>query len=161
MAVVTTAQGNSTLIFNAIILFPLAVNSDIRISELSFRIHTGATGSIRVGIYEGNPFFPYTLLYQSDEISTSVAELKTVSCDITLQKNKMYWLFYITNSSTVKLYIFQHYQIRALDGIIGTSATNNNSLRINYTYGSVPSTLEGLTIVKNFGYVPVINLKKY
>ena len=70
----TSAVNTQGPVINRINLLPFSVSDSITVDLARIRIATGATGGkMRIGIYEGNPFYPYTRLWQSDEILLDAA----------------------------------------------------------------------------------------
>jgi len=140
---------------NALVLSPLMVSSDINVQSITVRVVTAASGGrMYLAIYEGNPFYPLNQIWVSDEITHDTTGAKVATCNVVLRKGKIYWYGYVTDNTTVRLYMLTVSvmpQITAPD-ISTTVGMSNTCVRINYNYASPPLSLNGYTI-----YVSVLN----
>lgn len=140
---------------NALVLSPLMVSSDINVQSITVRVATAASGGrMYLAIYEGNPFYPLNQIWVSDEITHDTTGAKVATCNVVLRKGKIYWFGYVTDNTTVRLYMLTVSvmpQITAPD-ISTTVGMSNTCVRINYNYASPPLSLNGYTI-----YVSVLN----
>jgi len=140
---------------NALVLSPLMVSSDINVQSITVRVVTAASGGrMYLAIYEGNPFYPLNQIWVSDEITHDTTGAKVATCNVVLRKGKIYWFGYVTDNTTVRLYMLTVSvmpQITAPD-ISTTVGMSNTCVRINYNYASPPLSLNGYTI-----YVSVLN----
>lgn len=142
-------------------MLPFSVSDDITIDLAAMRIYVAsATGNMRIGIYEGNPFYPYTLVWQSEELSQSATGVLQVSCPVTLQRGKMYWFSYIGDNNTVRFYNYQTTVNPPIHGQSYISIPNFNIMTVSMSYGLLPTTLDGLSIYGDFKYFPIISLRK-
>lgn len=159
----TTGTGVTSVntVENRIIMNPIAVSDNITIDLMAVRIAVGyAGGKMRLAIYEGKPFYPFSLIWQSEEILIETASLKQVPLNLTLYKNKCYWLCVLPNTSNVKLYSFQVYQVTPISGNDAISTSSNSNLYVNYPYGILPTNLEGYVLNAQYTYVTNISLRK-
>lgn len=140
---------------DALVLSPLMVSSDINLQSITVRVVTAASGGrMYLAIYEGNPFYPLNQIWVSDEITHDTTGVKVATCNVVLRKGKIYWFGYVTDNTTVRLYMLTYNvmpHITAPD-ISTTSVMSNTCVRINYNYASPPLSLNGHTI-----YVSVLN----
>lgn len=159
----TTGTGitSGTITANRLLMYPISVSDNITIDLIACRVAVSyAGGEMRLAIYEGNPFYPYTLLWQSEGISQGTLGVIQISLNLTLYKNKCYWLCVIANNSNAKLYSFQVYQVAPLKGNDAISTSNHSILFADYPYGVLPSKLEGLLMYEQYNYIPNISLRK-
>lgn len=159
----TTGTGvtSGTITANRLLMYPISVSDNITIDLIACRVAVSyAGGEMRLAIYEGNPFYPYTLLWQSEGISQETLGVIQISLNLTLYKNKCYWLCVIANNSNAKLYSFQVYQVAPLKGNDAISTSSHSILFADYPYGVLPSKLEGLQMYAQYNYVPNISLRK-
>lgn len=150
-----TALSTTPPLANTLVLSPLMVSSDINVQSITVRVATAASGGrMYLAIYEGNPFYPLNQIWVSDEITHDTPGAKVATCNVVLRKGKIYWFGYVTDNTTVRLYMLTVNvmpQITAPD-ISTTLAMSNTCVRINYNYASPPLSLNGYTI-----YVSVLN----
>ena len=156
----SSANLTSALQMDKLIMIPFSVSDNITIDSAMLRVYTGiASTKIRIGIYEGSPFYPYGLIWASSEIATDTAGVKSSSIpNLVLQKNKMYWFAYIANSSEPRIYNYQTYQTAIIKA--ANAQAGYNELYIYMNYGEIPSNLDGLTMNDFYTYFPIISLKK-
>lgn len=146
---------------DAIMLIPFCVTDEVTIDLARMRVSTlYSGGKMRIGIYEGYPFYPYTSVFRSNELTQDIAGVKDTTASITLAKGKMYWFAFITNNVTVRMFSYQIYQLAPIKGNDAISSNIHSILFANYPYGALPENLEGLTLNAMYTYFPVISLRK-
>ena len=146
---------------DAIMLIPICLSDNVTIDYARTSVYTAfAGGKMRIGIYEGNPFYPYNLIWQSDEMTQDASGIKGAPASINLVKDKMYWFAFITNNITVRMYSYQIYQLSPIKGNDAVASNVLSILFANFSYGSLPATLDGLTVSEAYTYFPVISLRK-
>ncbi len=141
------SAGTVALAANTIIMTPIAVSDDIEVEVLYSRVYVATDGHFVMGIYEGNSFYPYSLIWQSESISQSVAGVKgSLTTNVVLRKNKLYWIAYLSDNNDAKMYTFQYFMIPAIQGFNLLSTAMYNVLTVSYHYAAMPINLEGLVI---------------
>lgn len=146
---------------DAIMLIPICISDDTTVDLARMRVNTlYSGGKMRIGIYEGNQFYPYTRIWQSSELTQDAAGVKDAVANFNLIKGKMYWFAFITNNVNVRMFSYQIYQLSPIKGNDGISSNVHSILFANYTYGELPSTLDGLSLNESFTFFPVISLRK-
>lgn len=149
----------TSLLINRLTMFPITVSSDVSINSAMIRVYSGAPSSkIIVGIYEGNPFYPYSKIWSSNEIETVTEGIKNEYFSLTLRKNKVYWFAFIVNSDAPRLYLYQPYQTPTIKG--DSLPTAYNGMYVNLNYGAMPTTLEGMTLINVYTRFPIISLRR-
>ena len=94
------SAGTVALAANTIIMTPIVVSDDIEVEALYSRVCVTTDGHFVMGIYEGNSFYPYSLIWQSESISQSVSGVKgSLTTNVVLRKNKLYWIAYLSDNN--------------------------------------------------------------
>lgn len=154
-----TALTSTTIVDNRLYMQPIGVSDSILLDNVRIRVTTGS-GNIRLAIFNGTNFYPYTKVWESDNIDASSAGAKDIAISLTLDKNKTYWLALIADNTSVRLSSYQVYQMPPIKGNEAISATSYTGIYVNYTFGVLPTTLEGLTINDIFYNFSLISLRK-
>jgi hypothetical protein len=124
---------------NMMYALPFIVPRKSRFDRMNINVTTAASGTkVRLGIYTNEGVYPKSLITDAGELDTGSTGSKDAVIDVTLEPG-LYWIILLSSGAPTLG------GISAADtfGILGQSnvyATANNSWRITYTYGVLPST---------------------
>ncbi len=145
---------NVAVTANRLYMLPVIIPYDISIVAMGVRITTGASGNVRLGLYQDNQGHPGTLLYEGVPISTSATGLSEVSLSQSLSAG-VYWLAAVFNAApTVNSHTGA---AMGRDSLSATSAPISGYFRA-FTYGVLPVDESAQSYVASSVAMPTVML---
>jgi hypothetical protein len=140
------ANSVTSLLNNSMILNPFIPLNTFTISSIAVTTtNTSAGGKLKILIYSGDIGYPNELLYQSSELLTDVAGLKTQLTSFTFVAGKVYFLGLIASSTaaSISLAITAPGDAPVMKAIPGQSNLYTAGFTYNnmFTITTVPRTL--------------------
>ena len=133
------ATATLALTANTMYAWPFIVPRKSRWDRMNINVTTASSGTkVRVGLYTNENLYPKSLIVDAGELDTGSTGSKDAVIDITLEPG-LYWIVLLSSGAPTLGGI----SIADTFGVLGQSnvyATANNSWRITYTYGVLPST---------------------
>lgn len=131
-------SGTTAFAAGRIDLVPYMSPVDLTIKTISVNTTTGATGNLRMGIYEADSLGrPSNLLWESGDISSAGNGNKSTALAFTFTACKMYWL--CVHTSAAPVFRSNTIQSSIQFGLPSEGATNRFCiLRSSQTYGALP-----------------------
>ena len=154
--------GTATLALTANTLYalPFLVTKRSRWDKMNIRVTTASSGTkVRLGIYTNEGVYPKDLIVDAGELDTGSTGSKEAVIDVTLDPG-LYWLALLSSGAPTLGGI----SAANTFGILGQSdvyTTANNSLRISYTYGTLPETFPTGASPVQMPYLIALRLNSY
>lgn len=153
----TPANAGFTNILNTIRFVPFFIDNDVTITRLGLNVLTSApaSSSCRLGIYtnDANTCQPLNRLVDSGVIDLVTTGAKSVTgLSVALTKG-LYWLAYISNSSSGTITGLGTNFILDVKGQSTIGAVGFAGLNQTFTYGALPSSAGTLTEINSTGTI--------
>lgn len=146
----TTKGTNAAINVDTLVLTPFIAGKTFNLDRIAVDITVAGVASsvARLGIYESSDIISSTLVVDSGAFVVDSTGVKSQTISIGLTAGKVYWLAFITNSSTgvsIRGYAANGAHYPNVLGNIGSGSSTTQGLATTLTYGALPADISAQT----------------
>lgn len=119
---------------------PVPIPTQMTFDRIAIVIATGATGSMRLGIYNDSGTYPNTLELDAGTVDTGTTGIKAITINKTLAAGLYWWVFLPEAAPSIRA---KPYNNLCLLGIDANGWMNHISYYVSQAYGALPATFPG------------------